>query len=78
MRLHDPRRLGRVVLDPDIARLGPDVLTLRRRRARRALAGRRAPLKAVLLDQHAIAGLGNLLVDEVLWWSGIDPRRTAG
>ena len=35
------------------------------------------PLKAVLLDQRAIAGLGNMLVDEVLWWSALDPHRPA-
>ena len=34
-------------------------------------------IKAVLLDQRAIAGLGNMLVDEVLWWSGLDPHRPA-
>lgn len=77
VRLHDPRRLGRVRLDPDLSRLGPDVLTLRRRELVRALAGRRAPVKAVLLDQGAIAGLGNLLVDETLWWAALDPRRRA-
>ena len=31
----------------------------------------------MLLDQHAIAGLGNMLVDELLWHSGLDPRRIA-
>ena len=35
-------------------------------------------MKAVLLDQAAVAGLGNMLVDEVLWWAGIDPHRPAG
>jgi formamidopyrimidine-DNA glycosylase len=78
VRLHDPRRLGRVRLDPDLSRLGPDVLTLRRAELTGALAGRRAPLKAVLLDQAAIAGLGNLLVDEILWWASLDPRRPGG
>ena len=78
VRLHDPRRLGRVRLDPDLSRLGPDALTLRRAELAAALAGRRAPLKAVLLDQSAIAGLGNLLVDEILWWASLDPRRPAG
>lgn len=77
MRLHDPRRLGRVTLDPDVERLGPDVLSLRRPTLAAILARRRAPLKAVLLDQHAIAGLGNMLVDEVLWWSSLDPHRRA-
>lgn len=78
VRLHDPRRLGRVVLDPPIERLGPDALSLTKRQLADALAGRRAPIKAVLLDQHRIAGLGNLLADEVLWRTGIDPRRAAG
>jgi formamidopyrimidine-DNA glycosylase len=77
LRLQDPRRLGRVWLEPDVERLGPDALTLRKVDLAAALAGRRAPLKAVLLDQTAIAGLGNMLVDEVLWWSSIDPRRPA-
>lgn len=77
VRLHDPRRLGRVRLEPDVDRLGPDAMTLTKRQLERALHGRRAPLKAVLLDQTAIAGLGNLLVDEVLWWAGLDPRRPA-
>lgn len=78
LRLHDPRRLGRVTLDPDLEVLGPDAMTLTKRQLRVALANRSAPLKAVLLDQHRIAGLGNLLVDEVLWRCGLDPRRPAG
>lgn len=77
LRLSDPRRLARVEADPDITRLGPDALTLRLADLRRALAGRTAPVKAVLLDQRAIAGLGNLLADEVLLRSSIDPARPA-
>jgi formamidopyrimidine-DNA glycosylase len=77
LRFHDPRRLGRIWLDPVLSGLGPDALTLTRRQLAAALAGRRAPLKAVLLDQAAVAGLGNMLVDEVLWWAGLDPRRPA-
>lgn len=77
VRFHDPRLLGRVSLDPRTDQLGPDVLTLTRAELSPALAGRRAPLKAVLLDQRAVAGLGNMLVDEVLWWSDLDPRRPA-
>lgn len=78
LRLHDPRRLGRVTLEPDVDRLGPDALTLTKRQLATALGDRRAPLKAVLLDQRAVAGLGNMLVDEVLWWAGLDPHRSAG
>jgi formamidopyrimidine-DNA glycosylase len=76
-RLHDPRRLAKVTLDPDLESLGPDALALQRRDLAAALADRRAPVKAVLLDQHTIAGLGNMIVDEVLWWSAIDPHRPA-
>jgi formamidopyrimidine-DNA glycosylase len=78
LRFHDPRRLGRIWLDPVLTALGPDALTLTRTDLAAALAGRRAPLKAVLLDQTAVAGLGNMLVDEVLWWAELDPRRPAG
>ena len=76
VRLNDPRRLGSVELDPDIERLGPDAASLELSALRAALAGSR-PTKAVLLDQTAVAGLGNLLVDEVLWRAGIDPTRPA-
>jgi formamidopyrimidine-DNA glycosylase len=42
------------------------------------LAGRAAPLKAVLLDQTIIAGLGNIYVCEALWRARLSPRRSAG
>jgi formamidopyrimidine-DNA glycosylase len=77
LRFHDPRRLGRIWLAPRLDALGPDALSLTRDELAAALRGRRAPVKAVLLDQAAVAGLGNMLVDEVLWWAGIDPRRPA-
>src|SRR4051812_39975556 len=75
--LRDPRRLGAAELDPDESRLGPDALTLTFKQLDHALAARTAPIKAVLMDQARIAGLGNLLVDEVLWRAGIDPLRPA-
>jgi formamidopyrimidine-DNA glycosylase len=75
--VRDPRRLGAVELDPDESRLGPDALELTRRQLDTAVLGRTAPVKAVLMDQQRIAGLGNLLVDETLWRSGIDPARRA-
>lgn len=37
-----------------------------------------APVKARLLDQSTLAGVGNLLADEVLWQAAVDPRRPAG
>jgi formamidopyrimidine-DNA glycosylase len=77
LRVSDPRRLGGVTLDPVIA-LGPDALSVTPVQFRALLEGSRAPVKARLLDQRRLAGLGNLLVDEVLWRSGVDPNRPAG
>ena len=42
------------------------------------LEGRRAPLKAALLDQRTLAGLGNIYVDEALWYARLHPLRPAG
>jgi len=77
MALRDPRRLGAVELDPDEDRLGVDAMQLTLAQLRAAVARSRAPLKAVLLDQAKVAGLGNLLVDEALWRAGVDPTRQA-
>lgn len=77
LRLRDPRRLGGVELDPDEDRLGPDAFALTRAQLDRVLTASRAPVKALLLNQRRIAGLGNLLTDEVLWRAGIDPARSA-
>jgi formamidopyrimidine-DNA glycosylase len=73
--LVDPRRLGRVRLDPPTDGLGPDALTITPAQFRTALAAGRAPIKARLLDQTAIAGIGNLLADQVLWTAKIHPAR---
>jgi formamidopyrimidine-DNA glycosylase len=73
----DPRRLGGVLLDPDESRLGPDVTTVGRAALRDLLAGSQAPLKARLLDQSRLAGVGNLIGDETLWRAGLDPGRPA-
>jgi formamidopyrimidine-DNA glycosylase len=75
--LRDPRRLGAVELDPHEDRLGPDAATVRLPYLRDLLGRSRAPVKAVLMDQSRIAGLGNLLTDEVLFRAGIDPARPA-
>lgn len=77
LRVHDPRRLGGVVLDPDDEALGPDALSISVRQFRVAIGGAASPIKAALLDQSRVAGLGNMLVDEVLWHAGIDPGRSA-
>jgi formamidopyrimidine-DNA glycosylase len=79
--VHDPRRFGSLELAPDESRLGPDGLTLTLPELRSALAigpgrsGTAAPLKARLMDQERVAGVGNLLADEILWRAGLDPTR---
>ncbi len=75
--VRDPRRLGAVELDPDEDRLGVDAPSVTLAEVRRIVGHSRAPIKAVLMDQRRIAGLGNLLTDEVLWRAGIDPARPA-
>jgi formamidopyrimidine-DNA glycosylase len=81
----DMRKFGRVHLTrggpaPRLEGLGPDAwkgawdshyLAAR-------LCGRRAPLKAFLLDQRNLAGIGNIYADETLWWSHLSPLRAAG
>jgi formamidopyrimidine-DNA glycosylase len=75
--LRDPRRLGGVELDPDEERLGVDAFEITAAQVAAVVAPSRAPIKAVLMNQARIAGLGNLLVDEILWRAGFDPARTA-
>ncbi len=78
LRLRDPRRLGGVELDPDEDRLGPDAFSVTPSQLRsRVLVGEVA-IKARLLDQQRISGIGNLIADETLWRAGIDPARPAG
>jgi formamidopyrimidine-DNA glycosylase len=75
LMLVDPRRLGRITLDPPVDRLGPDAATITPAAFRAALATGTAPVKARLLDQHAVAGIGNLLADEILWRARIHPAK---
>ncbi len=78
LRVRDPRRLGGVELEPDEGRLGVDALSVGPAGLRHLLGSSTAPLKARLMDQGRLAGIGNLLCDEILWRSGLDPARPAG
>ena len=84
LHFRDPRKFGRVWFVQESAtvlhRLGPEpwdpeftpqALALR-------LAGRKASIKALLLDQSICAGIGNIYADEVLFGAGIHPARAAG
>ena len=75
LMLIDPRRLGRVRLDPMVDRLGPDAGQITAAEFRLAMGRGSAPVKARLLNQEALAGIGNLLADQVLWQARIDPSR---
>ena len=74
--LRDQRRLGSIELDPDTSLLGPDATAISGSTLMAAVQARTKSVKAVLLDQAIVAGLGNLLVDESLWRAGFDPRRS--
>jgi len=74
----DPRRLGGVELEPDTDRLGPDAAAISDREFSEALRGSAVAVKARLLDQRRVAGVGNLIADEVLWRAGVRPTRTSG
>ena len=76
--LRDKRRLGRAVLNPDLSGLGPDAADVSRDAFRERVGRGDAPLKARIMDQGVIAGVGNLLADEALWRARLSPVRPAG
>jgi formamidopyrimidine-DNA glycosylase len=81
----DRRRFGRVTLvtagdyrsSPTLMRMGPEPLTdaFNRSAFERQIAGARTPIKATLLNQRAVAGLGNIYADETLHRALIHPAR---
>jgi formamidopyrimidine-DNA glycosylase len=73
--LRDKRRLGRAVVNPNYGHVGPDAAMVGREEFRRLIGAGRAPVKARLLDQRAISGVGNLLADQALWQARIAPGR---
>jgi formamidopyrimidine-DNA glycosylase len=87
VRFHDHRRFGLLLLSserdwrrhPLIRALGPEPLdpAFDGPVLAKALAGKRTPIKAALLDQKTVAGLGNIYVCEALHRAGISPRRLA-
>ncbi len=69
---------GEDAISEVIGEQGPDALGLNGPCLEERLARRRGALKSVLMDQHVVAGLGNMLSDEVLWRARIHPRRRFG
>jgi formamidopyrimidine-DNA glycosylase len=78
LALRDKRRLGRALLAPDFSHVGPDAAEVSREEFRARVGRGSAPLKARLLDQGVVSGIGNLLADEILWRARLSPRRPAG
>ena len=84
---NDPRRFGfmdllrtdRTDRHPSLKGLGPEPLSsaFDAETLARACAGKRAPLKAALLDQRVVAGLGNIYAVEALHVAGLSPQRQA-
>jgi len=82
LRYRNMRKLGGVWLAHDrreatdiLGPLGPDALTVTRREFLQRLSRRRGGAKAALMDQTFVAGVGNLMADEILWQARIHPRR---
>ena len=78
MALRDKRRLGRALIEPDFSHVGPDAAEVGRDVFRDRVGRGTAALKARLLDQGMIAGVGNLLADETLWRARLSPKQPAG
>ena len=87
LRFNDARRFGFMDLTTAamlaehklLKGLGPEPLSqeFNGRRLAQALAGKRTPIKAALLDQRVVAGIGNIYASEALFRAGISPRRLA-
>jgi formamidopyrimidine-DNA glycosylase len=84
LRFRDMRKFGGIWLANDeeechaiTGPLGPDAVTLGREQLHELLGSRRGAIKAALMDQRLVAGLGNLLVDEILWRARLDPHAPA-
>lgn len=79
LRYVDPRRFGRMAylegdrLETELRRWGADPLETSRPEFQRRIAGRRARVKALLLDQRVLRGVGNIYADESLWHAKIHP-----
>lgn len=83
VRYTDPRRFGfmRIVTDNTrealLAKLGLEPLTASEAEFQEKIGARRARIKALLLDQHVMGGMGNIYTDESLWRARINPKGLA-
>jgi len=75
LHFRDPRKFGRWRLAASIKGLGPDALTVTKKEFFQSLERYNKTLKALLLDQSFVAGVGNIYADEALFEARLDPRR---
>ncbi|MFZ4574801.1 MAG: bifunctional DNA-formamidopyrimidine glycosylase/DNA-(apurinic or apyrimidinic site) lyase [Phycisphaerales bacterium] len=86
LAFRDPRRFGGLWFGSNMqelrttkwSRLGPDALDIAPEQLQESAAGSTRSVKALLLDQEVIAGVGNIYADESLFAAGLDPRMRAG
>ena len=83
LRYYDPRRFGHIYVAEacdfqNELNIGPDPFLIGEASLKAALRGRSASIKALLLDQRIISGIGNIYADETLFYAGIDPRAPGG
>jgi len=78
LRFVDPRRFGRLALKSTrFAGTGQEPLSISRNDFAALFRGRKSPIKAALLNQKLLHGVGNIYADESLFRAGIRPRRMA-
>jgi formamidopyrimidine-DNA glycosylase len=81
LRYVDPRRFGRLayladdLLREELKRFGADPLEVGKEEFARRIRGRKAQIKALLLDQRVLRGVGNIYADESLWKAKIHPAQ---
>ena len=77
LELEDQLRMATFEVDIDESHLGVDVLALTKGQFAELMGRTTRAVKTALMDQTRIAGIGNLIADEILYQGGVDPRRTA-
>jgi formamidopyrimidine-DNA glycosylase len=74
---NDPRQFGRILWNHDLQRLGPEPLEISLAEFQARVKKRKTSIKALLLNQTFLAGMGNIYVDETLFAAGVHPLATA-
>jgi formamidopyrimidine-DNA glycosylase len=73
----DPRQFGRILWNHDLSRLGPEPLDVSLEEFQARMKRRKTRIKALLLNQTFLAGMGNIYVDETLFAAGVHPLALA-